>query len=184
MCKQVYSLKASSCTTCMSACLLYCTCSYYNTGWCTGLFHFWRVNCLNTQWVVHERTIRRLLLTWRRRGTQNKRWLAFSDWVSARDCSFLAGSLRAQNLSSSHNKPLTHFVITAKLSVSLWVDSKHLSRKVLGYPIDLHHALKPKYNSRCSVAWSEETRCNVVRHLFKQDIIKCVYILVSNRMRW
>jgi hypothetical protein len=156
MCKQVYLLNISSSTTCMSACLLYCTCSYYNTGWRTGLFHFLRGNCLNTQWVVHERTIRRLLLTWRRRGTQNKRWPAFSDWVSARECSFLAGSLRALNLSSSHNKLLTHFFITAKLSVSLWVDSKRLSRKVLGYPIDLHRALKSKYDSRRSIAWSEK----------------------------
>jgi len=178
MCKQVNSLNVSSSTTCMSACLLYCTCSYYNIGWCTGLFHFLRVNCLDTQWVVHERTIGRLLLTWRRRGTQNKRWPAFSDWVSARECSFLAGSLRALNLSSSHNKPLTHFVITAKLSVSLWVDSKHLSRKVLGYPMDLHHALKSKYNSRRSVAWSEDTRYKVGRYLFTQDNINCEYILV------
>jgi len=152
MCKQVHSLKVSSSTTCTSACLLYWTCSYYNTWWCTGLFHFLRVNYLNTQWVVHERTIRRLLLTWRCQGTQNKRWPVFSDWVSARDCSFWVGSLRALNLSSSYNKPLTHFVITAKLSVSLWVDSKQLSRKVLGYPIDLHHALKSKYNSRCSLS--------------------------------
>jgi len=150
MCKQVHSLKVSSSTTWTSACLLYCTCSYNNIGWCTGLLHFLGVNCLNTQWVVHERTIRRLMLTWRRLGTQNKRWPAFSDWVSARDFSFLAGSLRALNRSSSHNKPLTLFVITAKLSVSHWVDSKHLSRNVLRYPIGLQHALKSKYNSRCS----------------------------------
>ena len=168
----------------MPACLLYCTCSYYNTGWCTRLFHFLRVNCLNTQWVVHERTIRRLILTWRRRGTQNKRWPAFSDWVSARECSFLAGSLRALNLSSSHNKPLTHFVITAKLSVSLWVGSKHQSLKVLGYRMDLHDALKSKHNSRRSVVWSEDTRYKEGRYLFKQDINNCKYILVSNHMRW
>ena len=179
MCKHLYSLNVSSSLNCVSACLLFCTCSYYNTGWCTGLLHFLRVNCLNTQWVAHERTICRLLLTWRRRGTQNKRWPPFSDWVSARECSFLACSVRALNLSSSHNTPLTHFVITAELSVSLWVDSKHLSRKFLGYPIDWHHVLKSNYNSRCSVAWS-----NISRPLFKQDIINCECILVPDRSRW
>jgi hypothetical protein len=69
------------------------TCSYYNTGWSTtGLLHFLRVSCLKHNGCCTSEHSRHLLLARRRRGTQNNRWPAFSDWVSARKLSFLACS--------------------------------------------------------------------------------------------